>query len=165
MTFWWTLCSLSWKGPIVVSWIPLSGSRMAHHAMWQMSTFNCWTENLMAELSVGEQSGARSGPPDHQTWTPVIFSCGDTSSKGSYPLKKAVIKGDIVKFTGSSNHSEMDFWHHNMNANALRLAWLGPGQKERNRRKILFQMISQVASIVQKLVQVLKTFDMNVWCH
>ena len=25
-----------------------------------------------------------------------------------------------------SNHSEMDFWHHNMNANALRLAWLGP---------------------------------------
>ena len=48
---------------------------------------------------------------------------------GSSPLKKTVRKGDIVrtggrgvnpssffkpKFTGFSNHSEMDFWHHNM---------------------------------------------------
>ena len=29
------------------------------------------------------------------------------------------------KFTRFSNHSERDFWHHNMNANASRLAWYG----------------------------------------
>ena len=30
------------------------------------------------------------------------------------------------KITGFSNHSEMAFGHHNMNDNALELAWLGP---------------------------------------
>ena len=29
------------------------------------------------------------------------------------------------KFTRFSNHPERDFWHHNMNANASRLAWYG----------------------------------------
>ena len=29
------------------------------------------------------------------------------------------------KFTRFSNHSERDFWHHNMNANASKLAWYG----------------------------------------
>ena len=63
------------------------------------------------------------------------------ANKGRSSVKKTVKKGDIVhqrgrgvnpssffkpKFTGFSNHSEMDFWHHNMNANASRLAWLGP---------------------------------------
>ena len=56
--------------------------------------------------------------------------------------KKTVKKADIVctrgaggvypsslikpKITGFSNHLEMAFGHHNMNANASGLAWLGP---------------------------------------
>ena len=65
----------------------------------------------------------------------------DFVSKGSSRIKKTVKKADIVctggrgvnpsslikpKITGFSNHSEMAFGHHNMNANASGLAWLGP---------------------------------------
>ena len=45
------------------------------------------------------------------------------SAQGGGVYPSSLIK---PKITGFSNHLEMAFGHHNMNANASGLAWLGP---------------------------------------
>ena len=80
----------------------------------------------MVQEGIGGKAGIQAGH-----WGFIIYR----------PTKKMVKKADIVcirgrgvnpsslikpKITGFSNHSEMAFGHHNMNANASGLAWLGP---------------------------------------
>ena len=93
-------------------------------------------------------------------------------SKGRSPFKKTVKKGDIVhtgrggvnpssflkpKFTGFSNHSEMDFWHHNMSLKSLRNGLLTP-QYESIWVFWHHNMSQYESQITQKW-----TFDTTIW--